>query len=188
MAEQEASGVRDVGHLGDFTTTRRMLVITGLALPIGAVSACVAWALLRLIGLITNAIFYERLDTKLVAPGSGHHNPIVVLLAHECGHLLAGRLVGFRFQFLALGPLLVSRSEAGRVRVGLNREPALFGGAALALPTDDRDLVRRYTWFVAGGPILSVILAVVSFTLLAIVRSHAGPVVQGFLGMTGLLS
>jgi H+/Cl- antiporter ClcA len=95
VAEQEASGVRDVGHLGDFTTTRRMLVITGLALPIGAVSACVAWALLRLIGLITNAIFYERLDTKLVAPGSGHHNPIVVLLAPIAGGLIIGLMARY---------------------------------------------------------------------------------------------
>ncbi|HEU5007729.1 MAG TPA: chloride channel protein [Jatrophihabitantaceae bacterium] len=95
MAEEVASGVRDIGHLGDFTATRRMLVITALALPIGAVSACVAWALLRLIGLITNAIFYERLDTKLVAPGSGHHNPIVVLLAPIVGGLVIGLMARY---------------------------------------------------------------------------------------------
>ncbi|HZY75288.1 MAG TPA: chloride channel protein [Jatrophihabitantaceae bacterium] len=95
MAEQVAGGVRDVGHLGDFTATRRMLVITALALPIGAVSACVAWALLRLIGLITNAVFYERLDTKLVAPGSGHHNPVVVLLAPIVGGLVIGLMARY---------------------------------------------------------------------------------------------
>ena len=95
MAEQAANGVRDIAHLGDFTATRRMLVITGLAIPIGAVSACVAWALLRLIGLITNAIFYERLDTKLVAPGSGHHNPVVVLLAPIAGGLVIGLMARY---------------------------------------------------------------------------------------------
>jgi len=85
-----AGGVRDVGHLGDFTVTRRMLLIAGLALPVGAVSACVAWALLRLIGLITNVVFYRRLDTSLVAPGAGHHNPVVVLLAPIVGGLVIG--------------------------------------------------------------------------------------------------
>ena len=48
-----------------------MLVITALAVPVGALSACVAWALLRLIGLITNVVFYHRLGTALVAPGPG---------------------------------------------------------------------------------------------------------------------
>jgi H+/Cl- antiporter ClcA len=72
-----------------------MLLITVLALPIGAVSACVAWALLRLIGLITNAIFYERIDTKLVAPGSGHHNPVVVLVAPVVGGLVIGLMARY---------------------------------------------------------------------------------------------
>jgi H+/Cl- antiporter ClcA/CBS domain-containing protein len=81
---------RDVSHLGDFTASSRMLVITALALPVGAVSACVAWALLRLIGLITNAVFYHRVNTTLVAPGGGHHNPLVVLFAPIAGGLIIG--------------------------------------------------------------------------------------------------
>ena len=84
------TGSRDVGHLGDFTATRRMLFIAALAVPIGAISACVSWALLRLIGLITNAVFYSRVDTHLVAPGAGHHNPVVVLLAPIAGGLIIG--------------------------------------------------------------------------------------------------
>ena len=84
------SRVRDVRHLGDFTATTRMLVITALALPIGAASAIVAWALLRLIGLITNAVFYQRVGTGLVAPGATHHNPFLVLLAPVAGGLVIG--------------------------------------------------------------------------------------------------
>ncbi|MGH8960685.1 MAG: chloride channel protein [Jatrophihabitantaceae bacterium] len=72
-----------------------MLVITALALPVGAVSACVAWALLRLIGFITNAIFYQRLDTHLVAPGIGHHNPAVILLAPIVGGLVIGLMARY---------------------------------------------------------------------------------------------
>jgi H+/Cl- antiporter ClcA/CBS domain-containing protein len=82
-------------HLGDFTATPRMLVITALALPIGAVSAVVAWALLRLIGLITNLIFYNRVDTKLVAPGAGHHYWAVVLLAPVFGGLVVGLMARY---------------------------------------------------------------------------------------------
>ncbi|HEY6932803.1 MAG TPA: chloride channel protein [Marmoricola sp.] len=81
---------RDVRHLGDFSTTPRMLVIAGLAIPIGAVAACVAWLLLKLIGLITNAVFYHRVDTSLVAPGAAHHNPFVILCAPIVGGLVIG--------------------------------------------------------------------------------------------------
>jgi H+/Cl- antiporter ClcA/CBS domain-containing protein len=83
-------GVRDVRHLGDFSTTPRMLVIVALALPVGAVAACAAWALLRLIGLITNAVFYQRTSTALVAPGAGHHPWPLVLLAPVVGGLVIG--------------------------------------------------------------------------------------------------
>ena len=81
---------RDVRHLGDFTTTPRALVITALAVPVGAVAACVSWALLRLIGLITNVVFYQRVETRLVAPGAVHHNPGLVLCAPIVGGLVIG--------------------------------------------------------------------------------------------------
>ncbi len=99
MAELEVtgpgSGRRDVSHLGDFSTTPRMLLIAALASLVGAVSAGVAWALLRLIGLITNGIFYGRLGTNLVAPGVGHHSPAVVLLAPVAGGLVIGLMARY---------------------------------------------------------------------------------------------
>jgi chloride channel protein, CIC family len=84
---QEARSLR---HLGDFTATPRLLLIAAYALPIGALSALVAWALLRLIGLITNLVFYQRFGTALVAPGEGHHSPALILLAPVCGGLAIG--------------------------------------------------------------------------------------------------
>ena len=90
-----ASPTRDVRHLGDFTATPRLLLIAALAVPIGAVSAVVAWALLKLIGLITNAVFYQRVDTALVAPGAVHHNPAIVLLAPVAGGLVVGLMARY---------------------------------------------------------------------------------------------
>ena len=90
-----ASPTRDVRHLGDFTATPRLLLIAALAVPIGAVSAVVAWALLKLIGLITNAVFYQRVDTALVAPGAVHHNPLIVLLAPVAGGLVVGLMARY---------------------------------------------------------------------------------------------
>jgi len=40
--------------LGDFTTTPRVIPISLLAMLIGALSSCVAWALRKLIALFTN--------------------------------------------------------------------------------------------------------------------------------------
>ena len=55
-------------ELGDFTTTTRVIPISLLAIVIGAISACVAWALLRLIGFFTNLFYYQRCSAALVSP------------------------------------------------------------------------------------------------------------------------
>jgi len=90
-----ARDVRDVRHLGDFSATPRMLIIALLAVPIGATAAGVSWCLLRLIGLITNVVFYQRVATGLVAPGAVHHNPALVLLAPVAGGLVVGLMARF---------------------------------------------------------------------------------------------
>jgi chloride channel protein, CIC family len=82
-------------RLGDFSTGKRLFGIAALALPIGALSAGVAWLLLRLIGFITNGVFYQRLGTSLVAPDSSHHNPALILLAPVVGGLVIGVLARF---------------------------------------------------------------------------------------------
>ena len=46
----DAARLEPVQELGDFTATPRVIWITALAVAIGAVSACIALALLRLIG------------------------------------------------------------------------------------------------------------------------------------------
>ena len=84
-----------VEHLGDFSLDRRVLTITAWAVPIGAAGAIAALALLRLIGLITNLVFYQRFNTHLVAPGAGHHQPLLVLLAPVVGGLIIGVMARF---------------------------------------------------------------------------------------------
>jgi H+/Cl- antiporter ClcA len=77
-------------HLGDFTLAPRVLVTVAWAVPIGALGAVAAWALLRLIGLITNLVFFQRLSTTMVAPGSGPHQAWLVVLAPVVGGLIVG--------------------------------------------------------------------------------------------------
>ncbi|MGH3855199.1 MAG: chloride channel protein [Pseudonocardiaceae bacterium] len=86
---------RNLRHLGDFTLRPRVLVIIAWALPIGAAGAFASWFLLRLIGLITNLIFYQRVRFDLIAPDAGHHSMWLILLAPVAGGLVVGLLARF---------------------------------------------------------------------------------------------
>jgi chloride channel protein, CIC family len=87
--------MRRAAHLGDFTLQRRVLFISAVAVGVGGASAIAAFALLRLIGLITNLVFYQRVSTALVAPGE-HPQPIwLVLLAPVVGGLVVGLLARY---------------------------------------------------------------------------------------------
>jgi chloride channel protein, CIC family len=55
-------------ELGDFTTSKRVVLISVIATGIGILSAFIALALLRLIGLFTNLFFFQRWSTALVSP------------------------------------------------------------------------------------------------------------------------
>jgi hypothetical protein len=114
--------------------------------------------------------------------------PCVALVAHELGHVLAGWLVGFRFQLLVIGPLRLERAESGRARVGLNLDPALFGGVACSLPTDSRDLIRSFAWFAAGGPAASLAFAALLLLPPALAPGWFGPLPKVALVLTGLFS
>jgi H+/Cl- antiporter ClcA len=84
-----------VAHLGDFTIEPAVLRIVAWAIPIGAGGAVAALGLLRLIGLLTNLVFYQRAATRLVAPGAVHHSPLLVLLAPVAGGLIVGLMARF---------------------------------------------------------------------------------------------
>jgi CIC family chloride channel protein len=84
-----------VNGLGDFTLRPRTLLITAIALPVGGASAVAAFCLLRLIGLITNLVFYQRISVALVAPGTSHHSPWLILLAPIAGGLAVGLMARY---------------------------------------------------------------------------------------------
>jgi chloride channel protein, CIC family len=84
-----------IAHLGDFTLDRRVLTIVAWSIPVGAAGAGAAFVLLRLIGLLTNLIFYGRVDTRLVAPAAAHPHALVILLAPIAGGLVVGLMARF---------------------------------------------------------------------------------------------
>jgi CIC family chloride channel protein len=75
--------------LRDFTITPRTLAISVLALGIGIIGAFVALILLRLIGLFTNLLFYQRWDTALSSP-AGNRLGVLEVLVPVVGALVIG--------------------------------------------------------------------------------------------------
>ncbi len=80
--------------LRDFRTDSRMLVLVGLAIPVGVVSALVAKALLWLIAEITNLVFFQRLGDHL-PPLDGHHLGPWIIAAPVVGALIVGLMARF---------------------------------------------------------------------------------------------
>jgi CIC family chloride channel protein len=87
---QEIPAIKTQSHgLGDFTTNRRLLTVSLLALAVGALSAFIALALLKLIGLFTNLFFYQRFQWDLASP-VGHHLGWFVIVVPIVGGLIIG--------------------------------------------------------------------------------------------------
>jgi H+/Cl- antiporter ClcA len=80
--------------LRDFTTTWRVLPITGLAMVIGVVAAFVAVALLKLINFFTNVFFFHRLSLAAASPGNAHLGPWVIAVP-VAGAVIVGLMARF---------------------------------------------------------------------------------------------
>lgn len=115
------------------------------------------------------------------------------LLVHEVGHLLGGRLVGFRALLLIVGPVRLERNATGW-RWRLNRSLALAGGLAASVPTlavEPSSLRVRTAVMVAGGPVASLVvgvLAVVIWRTLGSWSPGPAPALPGQLVSIGLLT
>jgi chloride channel protein, CIC family len=80
--------------LGDFTVNKRVIFIASLALIIGILAAFIALALLRLIGLFTNVLYFGRVSTKLVSPAGNHLGAWAILIP-----VVGGLIVGFMAKY-----------------------------------------------------------------------------------------
>jgi len=58
----------DLMKLGDFTATRRMVLLASIAIVIGVVASYVALALLKLIALFTNLFYFHTWTFAATSP------------------------------------------------------------------------------------------------------------------------
>ena len=91
----------------------------------------------------------------------------LALAVHEAGHALGGLSQGFRFLFLAVGPLWLERRQ-DRLTLRFNSVPATWGGVAACVPDGGADLPRRFAVMVAAGPLASLALVLLGAGLWAL--------------------
>jgi H+/Cl- antiporter ClcA len=104
-------------ELADFSTNRRVLLLSAMALAIGAISSLVAYALIRLIAAITNLAFCHRFSAAPAVP-QGHHLGLWVVLVPVAGALVIGLMARFGSEKIrghgipeALEAILLGRSR-----------------------------------------------------------------------------
>jgi chloride channel protein, CIC family len=111
------SGAAVEDELADFSTNRRVLLLSAMALAIGAISSLVAYALIWLIAAITNLAFYHRFSATSAVP-QGHHLGLWVVLVPVVGALVVGLMARFGSEKIrghgipeALEAILLGRSR-----------------------------------------------------------------------------
>jgi chloride channel protein, CIC family len=111
-------------RLADFTRDKRILIVSLMAVIIGALSAVVAKILVWLIAIITNLVFYQRFSSELVSLSNHRLGPFVIL-APVVGGLVIGLIARFGSEKIrghgipeALEAILFGRSRMeGKVAV-----------------------------------------------------------------------
>src|SRR5262245_20153617 len=81
-------------RLADFTRDKRILLLSVMAIVIGAISAVVAKALVWLIAVITNLTFYQHFSSDFISP-TNHHLGVFVIFAPVIGGLIIGLMARY---------------------------------------------------------------------------------------------
>jgi chloride channel protein, CIC family len=81
-------------ELGDFTTTKRVIPISLMAVLIGLIGAYVAWFLLKLIGFFTNLFYYHHFSTSFASP-AGNHLGVYAVAVPVVGSLIVGLMARY---------------------------------------------------------------------------------------------
>ena len=81
-------------RLADFTRDKRILILSLMALIVGAISAVVAYVLVWLIAVITNISFYHRLSAVFQSADQNHLGYWVILVP-----VIGGLVIGLAARY-----------------------------------------------------------------------------------------
>jgi hypothetical protein len=102
------------------------------------------------------------------------------IAVHEAGHAWAGVRMNFDFRTFVVGPLLWDKRPEGW-RFMWNRNINISGGLVICIPRGTENLANRFSFYGAGGPLASLLLALAAAGLFFAGRTWGGPgvVMQG---------
>jgi hypothetical protein len=80
----------------------------------------------------------------------------LVILVHELGHLIAGKIVGFQTLLFRVG-FLVARRLDGRWRLRFEVSKIVVGGMVIMAPVSLGNLSSNLLLLIAGGPVASLL-------------------------------
>lgn len=119
MLQFKFRSLKEASHaqLADFSRDARTWLLAAMAALVGAISAPVAYALLWLINVITNLVFFQRFSPAQVSL-AGNHLGLWVILAPAAGGLIIGLMARYGSEKIrghgipeALEAILVGRSR-----------------------------------------------------------------------------
>ena len=98
---------------------------------------------------------------------------LLVLATHEVGHLLGGFSRGMRFLLLIVGPFQWTRSPGG-IHFKWVFNLGTMGGIAAATPDPAAPLAPQLRRLIIGGPLASLVLAVIGLAMALGFEGRAG--------------
>jgi hypothetical protein len=125
-----------------------------------------AVAVLPPVGLVLFVVLQPTSLTPLWFVSTGLFVIPLHVAIHELSHVLAGHLVGFRFDSMAVGPLLISR-EAGAFSIAWTRLALHSGvdGWAKVTVREASNPRLCMALFAAGGPLGNLVTAVLALSI-----------------------
>ncbi len=94
MAHKNSTPVPSISLLGDFTTDKRVLLLSLMALVIGAMCSVVAWGLIALIAWISNVSFFQVFATTYHSPASTRLGWILIIVP-----VIGGVIIGLMARY-----------------------------------------------------------------------------------------
>ncbi|PAE23285.1 hypothetical protein [Bacillus sp. 7894-2] len=123
------------------------------------------------IALLMGFSFTSHAD-KSFSIGLVAGSAFIVLFIHELGHVIGGKLAGYRFLFLTVGPVTIEKNPA--LKIVPNQSWIAFGGLASCLPSeiDLTKMVKKHKWFVAGGPLFTLLAFIISLFYWSVTKAE----------------
>ncbi|MBN2280674.1 MAG: M50 family metallopeptidase [Candidatus Marinimicrobia bacterium] len=104
---------------------------------------------------------------------------ILVILIHELGHVIGGKLAGYSFFMLTVGPFKWVR-EQGKVRWRWNTTLNTLGGLTLMVPRVGQSKSQGMALLIIGGPFAGLCLFVISTASILIINmTQPGHIIWG---------